>query len=316
VNAIVPQNFGPVATRFQGQNTNNDLAGGVASSYGIVGYKGKVWSIRYRGESTPLMRPDGDGPVNSIEVVIVKASPHLSKIFYENGYQEGSSAAPDCFSNNGITPDASAQKKQATACASCPKNAWGSRITPAGKNGKACSDSKRVAVVPLQDVRNEVYGGPMLLRVPAASLQDLAGFGSKMNGLGYPYYAIGTRVAFDPKESYPKFVFSAIRPLTDGEADAILAMQNDPATARVLSEAESYAAQAPVQPVVAPSPFEQPAAPAPAPVAPAAPIAAAPTAPAPIVVPVQQELFVEQPAAPATPIENELDAKLAALLPN
>lgn len=165
----LPKGFGAVSSVFGGANTANDELGqGVASSYGVMGYKGKVWSTRYQGVETKLMREDGDGAKGSIEVVLVKASPAVSKIFYKGGYVEGSTAAPDCWSADGVKPDGSVQAKVHASCADCPMNAWGSRITEAGKNGKACADSRRVAVVPLADIDNELFGGPMLLRIPAA----------------------------------------------------------------------------------------------------------------------------------------------------
>lgn len=257
-NEMVPQNFGAVSTKFRDAQVQNDLAAGVQAGFGIIGYKGKVWSLRHRGEEQTLMRPDGDGPVNSIEVVILKAAPYISKIWYEKGYVEGSTAPPDCFSPNGTVPSPESTKKQANACAACPQNVWGSKMTEAGKKGKACSDSKRMAVVPMGDIRNEVYGGPMLLRVPAASLQDLASFGNKMQNLGYPYYAIATRIAFDPKEAYPKFTFSAIRPLTDEEADDVIALHQSEEVKRVLAEGAEleHVAAEPMQTVE--NAFEQP----------------------------------------------------------
>jgi hypothetical protein len=257
MNAVIPAQFGAVSARFQGMAVENELGAGIQSGFGIIGYKGKVWSIRKGGEEKNLMRDDGDGPRNSIEVVVLKAAGVVSKIFYANGYVEGSTAAPDCYSTNGVTPAAGAAKKQSIACATCPINAWGSRITSAGKQGKACSDNKRLAVAPLNDIPNEVYGGPMLLRVPAASLTELATFGSKMSSLGYPYYAFGTRIAFDANESYPKFVFSAIRPLSDQEADLVIRMRESPEVARILAEDE-HAAPALAPPRQAASAFEQP----------------------------------------------------------
>jgi hypothetical protein len=232
----IEQDFGALSTRFQGQKIEDDLGAGIQGGFGLIGYKGKVWSIRKGGEEKPLMREDGDGPRNSIEIVILKAPGCVSKIFYESGYVEGSTAAPDCYSTNGVTPASGATKKQASACGICPKNAWGSRITPAGKQGKACSDSKRLAVVPLNDIKNEALGGPMLLRVPAASLADLKNYGGFMSQRGYPYYAVGTRIAFDAAEAYPKFAFSAIRPLSDGEADAVMHMRDGADVSRILAE--------------------------------------------------------------------------------
>lgn len=258
MNAVIPANFGQVSTKFANVKTENDLAAGVQAGFGLIGYKGKVWSIRHRGETRNLLRDDGDGPRHSIEVVILKGASYISKIWYEQGYVEGSTAPPDCFSPNGIVPDPSSTKRQSAACANCPQNVWGSKLTEAGKKGKACGDSKRLAVVPLGDIANEMFGGPMLLRVPAASLQDLASYGNKMQNLGYPYFAIATRIAFDSNEAYPKFIFSAIRPLTDEEADQVLALQGSAETQRVLAEgSELTAAEAPA-PQTVENAFEQP----------------------------------------------------------
>jgi len=253
---LIPVNFGAISTKFAGTPVVDDLSSGIQSSFALVGYKGKVWSLKYRGDETQLLRDDGDGPRGSIEVVILKASQSISKIYYKDGYVEGSNAAPDCFSNNGVTPEATSTAKQCESCAVCPHNQWGSRITPAGKQGKSCADSKRIAVAPLQDLENTVYGGPMLLRVPAASLQDLAMYGQKMQQMGYPYYSIGTKIAFDPGESYPKFVFSGVRPLSDAEADIVLSAREGHTVSRILSESEFGPAPAAAPAEAAPL-FEQ-----------------------------------------------------------
>jgi hypothetical protein len=247
-------------TKLRGQKIENELSAGIAAGFGLIGFKGKVWSVRYQGNTTPLMREDNDGPRNSIEVVIVKASSHISKIWYDGKYVEGSQAAPDCFSTNGIVPDPGAAKKQAPACAGCPKNAWGSRITDAGKQGKACADSKRLAVVWGGDLKNEALGGPMLLRVPAASLKDLAAYGDLLTSQGLIGHAVVTRIAFDPEAAFPQFKFSGVRALTDAEYDVIDAWRNDPRTARILAEGSESVSQAPVEPVAPVNvvPFAQP----------------------------------------------------------
>lgn len=281
--ALIPQNFGQISTLFAGApaTADNDLAAGVQAGYGLIGYRGKVWSVKHRGDELQLMRDDGDGPRGSIELILLKSSTHISKIFYKDGYVEGSDAPPDCSSTNGIVPDAGVQNKVSAACANCPMNAWGSRITPAGKQGKACSDSKRVAVVPMNDPANEAFGGPMLLRVPAASLQDLAAYGTKLGQLSYPYYSVATRISFDPAESYPKFVFSAIRPLNDAEAAVVLSLRNDVGVTRILAESSEAAPVAAPAAVTPAQVFEQPPVQvAPAPMQ-AAPVQQAPVQPAP-----------------------------------
>lgn len=322
---IVPVNFGPVASVFANQPVEDELSAGVSAGYGILSYRGKVWRTKYRGEERDLLREDGD-PRASIEVVILKSSMHKSKIYYKDGYKEGSSESPDCFSTNGLTPDISSKNKQCNTCDACPMNAWGSRITPSGKPGKACSDSKRVAVVPLADLNNETFGGPMLLRIPAASLQDAAGFSQKMAQLGYPLQSIGVRVGFDTKEAFPKFVFSAIRPLSEDEARLAMELRNDPRTTRVLSEAIETQAE-PAQIAAPANVFEQPPKVASPPVAPVA------QAPAPVTTESKEAApkkdYKKKPAAPApvaaapeetastgSSFDDELDAQLNALMPN
>lgn len=254
----LPAGFGALPKAFAGTTVSNDeLGNGIAASYAVVGFRGKVWSIKFQGNEEQLMRDDGDGPRNSIEVVLVKASSAVSKIYYAAGYEPGSTAAPDCWSGNGVTPDASVQNKVHPTCADCPMNAWGSKVTEAGKQAKSCADSRRVAVVPIADLHNEAYGGPLLLRVPAASLKDLKGYGDLLQSVNYPYYAAVTRIAFDAKESFPKFVFSAVRPLTDAEAGVIKELREDRRVGVVLAERpDGPAAPTTAAPSVPKSPFE------------------------------------------------------------
>lgn len=203
-----------------GDEINDDLSAGIKSSFGIVSIRGGTWKIKYDGDEEPILNEDGD-PQPGLEVVIVKSAPNISKIFYEEGYTEGSDAAPTCFSNEGIVPDPESENPQASSCAACPQNAWGSRITDSNKKAKACADSRRIAVAPADDIANEVMGGPMLLRVPAASLKDLAAFGKAVARKGTHYQAIVIRLSFDPEAAYPKLRYKAVRKLTDDEGEQI-----------------------------------------------------------------------------------------------
>jgi len=348
---MLPATFGPISAVFGTDTSDDRLSTGIAISYPILRIKGKVWAIT-RGSNEPhvLMRADGDGPRNSIDVVLLAASQYKSKVWYEHGYEEGSTASPDCFSNNGIVPDASSTKKQNQTCSGCKQDAWGSRITPAGKKAKACQDSKRIAVSPLGDIRNEAFGGPMLLRVPAASLTDLGNYGDGMKARGWDYWTIGTKLSFAAEESYPKLVFEPIRPLVDDEAHAVLELRASQAVASILQEGseeavvEEAAIQLPpafTQPVTPkvtpppppPSPVKEakttPLPPQPSPVAPPAtdgfggePSKASSASPAkpkkaqPAVVPPPPTAQPPvQEVAADTSFEDSLDAQIEELLP-
>ena len=59
-------------------------------------------------------------------------------------------------------------------------------------------------------------------------------------GHGFPYFAVATRILFDMDKAYPRFIFSAIRALSDEEADDVIAMRDDPRTKRITDEAVEF----------------------------------------------------------------------------
>jgi hypothetical protein len=203
---------------FEVDMSNNDLSAGVGDGFGYVSIRGSKWRVRRGGEEKPVLNDEGE-PVATLPVVMLQASEALSRIFYEKKYTEGDDVAPDCTSLEGVVPDADSPKKQSATCASCPHQVWGSVMTDAGKKAKRCQDSRRVAVVPLNDIPNERDGGPLLLRVPAASLKDLSLYGKQLLDSGFHYRAVGTRLGFDMDASYPKLTYKAIAPLTDEQKE-------------------------------------------------------------------------------------------------
>lgn len=218
VAAFDPKNLpAEFAGFFDAEGMSDDLSAGVAGGFAILSFRGSKWRIKSSGEEI-LVTDANDEAKPSVELIFLKASPDVSKVYYDHNYTEGSDEPPTCMSISGITPDADAASPQDTSCARCPHNQWGSRMTEAGKKAKSCQDSRRIAVVPMGDIPNEQYGGPMLLRVPAASLNDLKTYGLGMKNKGFPYNTIVTRVGFDPDASYPKLTFKPIRKINQEEA--------------------------------------------------------------------------------------------------
>jgi len=229
---------------FNADDMAGDLYEGVSSGFGVVSIKGSKWKIKHGGEEHPVLDDAGD-PKAALEVVILKASRDVSKLYYAKAYEDGDDSEPDCYSSDGKTPDTGAHNPQSASCATCTHAQWGSKITPAGKKAKACGDSRRVAVVPLGDITNDLYGGPMLLRVPAASLNDLAAYGKGMAGKGFPYNAIGTKIGFDINAAYPKLTFSPKRKLTEEELAQVAAHFQGDTLGNVLSAAVEAKAATP-----------------------------------------------------------------------
>lgn len=217
---LVPFQGGAMPAVFAGRQSGMLAAAkaGVQASFAVIGYKGKNWRVKYRGDEVIIKGADGF-PMPYIDVVIVGVSPAISKQFYEKKFTEGSDEAPDCFSVDGISPDTSSPKKQCNTCAVCPKNAWGSRITDEGKKGKACQDSRRIAIVPMgDDLENEVFGGPMMLRLPPMSLGNFASYADMLQKRGADFPFVATRLSFDPAVAYPRIAFQAIGWLNEQQA--------------------------------------------------------------------------------------------------
>lgn len=216
----------------------DDLSAGVSSGFAVVSFRTSKWRIKYQGEEHPVLNADGD-PISSLEVVVLRANPHITKNFYKVGYSDGAAEAPDCYSLDGLRPDEGSKIKQSKTCASCPQNVFGSRISTDGRpsKAKACQDNRRLAVVPINDIANETFGGPMLLRVPAASLAELGLMGKNLKARGFPYNAVSVRIGFDMEASYPKLTFKPVRPVTEDEAEKIKALLSDDKLHRILAEA-------------------------------------------------------------------------------
>ena len=237
---IAQQKLGQLPAAFRGAagKLNEDMTSGISAGFAIVSFRGKAWRVKHRGEEKVLLNDDGVTPRYAIDVVILKASPNISKVWYEFGYVEGSTAPPDCWSVDGRVPDAASPKLQNPTCAGCPRNAWGSSRSTAGSGrGKDCADSKRLAIVPLQDIDNEMHGGPMMLRVPPASLGDVLAYATGLEQIGFPYYAVGTSISFDVNAEYPKLMFKPLRALSDEEAEKIAALRDGPMVERIINAA-------------------------------------------------------------------------------
>ncbi len=185
---------------------DDDLSGGVGAGFPSISIKGKVFHLVRGGERTLIENPKEPGePAASLEVVILRANPILSKLYYATGYVEGAADKPTCYSDDNVAPAADAEAPQAQKCATCPHAVWGSKITEDGKKAKECQDSRRIAVAPLGNLEDA-----MLLRVPATSLKPLKTYGDEVKKRGLKYFAVGTRISFDHTVSHPLLV---LRPL-------------------------------------------------------------------------------------------------------
>lgn len=313
------------------------LAAGIKPSFASVTFKGKVWGIRHRAQTQQLLTRDPTtGQVVAIpyiDVIIVKSATAISKAFYIDKYKEGDYRQPDCWSTNGQVPDPAAPKKQSVTCRGCQWDAFGSRTGDDGRKGKACSDNKRIAVVPAADIKNEAFGGPMLLKLPPSSFAGLSELEVQLHMQGYTYFALIMRCTFDHTVAYPKVVFTPIGVLNDYQMQEVLNLQQSEIVDRILNEElfetsadpeqptpdqlqphqpQPQAHQPQPQPVQQPLPVQtmpahQPQPVQPTPIQPMQPTAFNATAPAPAPQPTVQPVvttgFTMQPPAQPQPLQ-------------
>ncbi len=164
------------------------LTGGLSTGgdgFPRISIKGSRFRIVDGGDETVL-------DSTKIDVIIVGANPRLSKTWYAKAWTpDAEPSAPDCFSLTGVGPHTDSTNPQNDLCASCPQNAWGSKLTPQGQQIKACADQKRLAVVAADDANGPVY---LLQVTPGASR-------------GIPPEIVKTTLSFDTDASYPKLAF-------------------------------------------------------------------------------------------------------------
>jgi hypothetical protein len=180
------------------QSLTGGLSGGSGESYPRISIKGARFRIVDGDTETVL-------DSTTLEVVIVGANPRLSKIWYAKQWTpDAEPSAPDCYSLDGLGPDPAATNPQNDLCASCPQNAWGSKVTPQGQQIKACADQKRLAVVAADDPTGPIY----LLQVTPAALKGLNQYQKELSVRGIPPEIVKTKVSFDTDASFPKLKFS------------------------------------------------------------------------------------------------------------
>lgn len=91
------------------------------------------------------------------DFILVAGNPNTSKIYFASGFDPSKPSAPDCWSDNGLFPDIRVARPQHGDCSNCPMNVWGSaKSNISGKDIKACSDYKKLAVVPFDTDNNEL----------------------------------------------------------------------------------------------------------------------------------------------------------------
>ena len=160
--------------------------------------------VAVQGKSFVL--PTGEtstGPIHAVILDFVWVLAH-----YPTEWNETDPGEPECWAIGRDTPESGKllphegiETPKAKSCAECPMNKWGSGRGKA----KRCKNSRRLAIVPPEpsaDATNAtLYVSPSGLKAFDSYVGDLAA----QHGL-LPFQVV-TRIAFDPRTSYPTLTF-------------------------------------------------------------------------------------------------------------
>ena len=132
-----PANVPAFARNNEMSDTARALTGGMGTPTKRLSIKGGVFRLLANGKEIAAIDE------RHLDVVIVKAAPKISRIFYMAKYDGENHAPPDCWSNDGERPDPAAENKQSLTCIDCEQNKAGS----GNGNSRACRYQQRLAVV-------------------------------------------------------------------------------------------------------------------------------------------------------------------------
>lgn len=304
-----------LSTEEAGEHLRESLkaAAGIKSiAFPTISIKGSKFHVKKDGETRLITDPSKPGlnlPLMMLEVVVVGWNPNLSKTFYEGEYDEQKHGEePDCRSDDSITPDSDIAQPQNNVCSTCKQNQWGSKVSKiTGKDVKACSDGKRIVVIPaLALEKSEAYG----LMITPASLKAWKKYVDILSEKKIPIFSVVTNFTFDSKAAFPKVDFGFNRFL-DSEEYALVVKR------RASDEVKNIATPRPVstvRTVAGPAPLNKTEALAPAPVVEKAPVVATKATEAPTTtVKTEQAGFdfgaPAKAAAPAVQPETEAQAQ-------
>jgi hypothetical protein len=197
---------GPLAEAAAKALADANSMAAASNSIPRVSLRGREFRFIEGGEEVAKVR-------QAVDVIILGVEPdagRMVKTWYKNGYSPGAKEPPTCQSDDGIAPSPWVTEKVNPTCANCPKNQFGSAISPNGKQTKACRDSKRVWLKRADDPKpfsdRTTYG----MNVTVASLKSFADFGKQLAGLGQgPAVCVTTMTMADSEFPQVDFTLKA-----------------------------------------------------------------------------------------------------------
>jgi hypothetical protein len=203
---------------------------------GMLSLDGKHFTFRRSGQENWLISDKNDNPVQFLDICIIDSNPNKSRSYWKGSIDPNNVERPDCSSINGDVPDSGVPNRQSPTCPSCKWSKWGTALKPEGTpgTGQRCREGRRLAILPVFDMLNEEWGGPMLLRVPPTSLANLTNYANERDRAGQNLNMIVTRIRYNPQIRHQQLQFTFNRWLDEEEAFLMERWYNDPIKERIM----------------------------------------------------------------------------------
>ena len=192
---------------------------------------GQFFSVK----SGQLTWQDSPLPGNKVAVIILDGL--IENAYYAGEYDADNPQPPKCFAFGRVETEMAPHEQvielgdqENDMCQGCPNNAFGSAERG---NGKACKNSRRLAMIPAGTFKNgskfepykkgeELEGSSMgFLKLPPTSIKGFAAYVKQLEGtLRRPPFAVYTLVSVvpDPKTQF-KIVFETLGLVPDNLLD-------------------------------------------------------------------------------------------------
>ncbi len=140
--------------------------------------------------------------------------------YYDAPYVQDNPGAPACWalSKNkpiDMAPSKNSVKKQSENCAGCWANEFGSASTGVGK---ACRNSRKLALISVSDLSDLKNAEVVFLSVPPTSLKSFDRMSNSIHKIyKRPLYGLVSEIKFDETSDFEKLIFNAVKPIEDGK---------------------------------------------------------------------------------------------------
>lgn len=218
----------------EGSATSQLMGGLGGEGRNRIGLKGARFRLIQAGQEVAIKDE------SYLDVVVLGANAAVSRTFYAGKYDPTKKEKPTCWSPDGVAPGKDAETPQSAKCATCKQNEKGSKVYDDGTKGRACSFSKRLAVMLPGDPDQNVYQMDVKALsifgdgLPAKGLYTLAEYSKLLAARGVRAEGVVTRVSFDTDSSVPKLYFTPQSFVGEAEFAAIAKLTKSPEVKQLL----------------------------------------------------------------------------------